>query len=243
MMDKSKLAIATISWARGADEEQLLRESLAYLAVFDIPVFITDGGSGPYFINFLQSFRHFTVLKSEGRGVWAQARKSVQAAQAAGAHFILYTEPDKRDFFRDYLLRFITAISTDKSTGIVLASRSEKGFATFPAFQKTTETTINQCCAEIIGKPVDYTYGPFLLNCSLVPFFNFLPEDIGWGWRPFAFGLAHRLQYSVTPVTEDFSCPVEQRADSPTERIYRMRQLSQNIQGLVLSTTVALAQV
>ena len=242
-MDKNNLAIATISWARDAQEEQLLRESLPYLAALEIPVFITDGGSGPGFLDFLQSFPHFTVLKPDGRGVWAQARKSVQAAQASGARYILYTEPDKRDFFRDYLPQFIATTPAEDQTGIILASRSEKGFATFPAFQRSTETTINQCCAEIIDKPVDYTYGPFLLNAKLVPYLPLLPEDIGWGWRPFTFGLAHRLQYLIEQVTDDFSCPLEQRDDSPAERIYRMRQLSQNIQGLVLATAVTLEQV
>jgi len=242
-MDKNNLAIATISWARNAQEEQLLRESLPYLAALEIPVFITDGGSSPIFLDFLQSFPHFTVLEPEGKGVWAQARKSVQAAQAAGTQFIFYTEPDKGDFFRDYLPHFLFVEPIDSQTGILLASRSAAGYATFPAFQRTTETTINQCCAEIIGKAIDYTYGPFLLNATLVPYLNLVSEDIGWGWRPFMFGLAHRLQYAVTHVTNDFSCPEDQREDSPAERIYRMRQLNQNIQGLVLSTTVALEQV
>ena len=106
-MDKNALAIATISWARDAQEEQLLRASLPYLVALNIPVFITDGGSNPGFLDFLQSFPHFTVLKPDGKGVWAQARKSVQAAQAAGYRFIFYTEPDKRDFFRQYLPAFL----------------------------------------------------------------------------------------------------------------------------------------
>jgi len=242
-MNKHSLAIATISWVHDAREEQLLRESLPYLAALEIPVFITDGGSHPGFIDFLQSFPLFTVLKPDGQGVWAQARKSVQAAQAAGFRYIFYSEPDKRDFFRDYLPHFISEIPTDNRTGIVLASRSAAGYATFPAFQRSTENTINQCCAEIIGKPIDYTYGPFLFNSTLVPYLDNLPEDVGWGWRPFTFGLAQRLQYPVGQVTNDYYCPLEQREDSPAERIYRMRQLSQNIQGLVLSTTVKLNQV
>jgi len=242
-MDKNALAIATISWARDAQEEQLLRASLPCLAALNIPVFITDGGSHPGFLDFLQSFPHFTVLKPDAKGVWAQARKSVQAGQAAGYRFIFYTEPDKRDFFRQYLPGFLAEVTADDRTGIILASRSDLGYATFPVFQRSTETTINQCCAEIIGQPVDYTYGPFLLNSLLVPYLDLLPEDIGWGWRPFMFGLAHRLQYQVAHVTADFACPEDQREDSPAERIYRMRQLSQNIQGLVLSTAVTLEQV
>ena len=90
-----------------------------------------------------------------------------------------------------------------------------------------------------MGKAIDYTYGPFLLNRKLAPYLYLVQEDIGWGWRPYAFGLAHRLGYQVNYQEGDFYCPEDQREDNPAERIYRMRQLSQNIQGLVFSTSVA----
>ena len=238
-MDKKDFSIATITWARDAREEELLRESLEQLATLDIPVFITDGGSGARFLNFLERFPQFKVLTAKEKGVWAQARTSMSVAYEANTRYILYTEPDKRDFFRNALSRLLSSAPTDDQVGVVLASRSAAGFATFPAFQQTTETTINHCCSEVIGKAVDYTYGPFLLNRRLVPYLNLVQEDIGWGWRPYTFGLAHRLGYQVTHLEDDFTCPEDQREDNPAERLYRMRQLSQNIQGLVLSTSVA----
>jgi hypothetical protein len=241
-MDKNNFAIATISWARDEQEEILLRESLTQLASFNIPVFITDGGSNSSFLSFLKSFPHFKILTPVGKGVWAQARTSVLAAAELGAPNILYTEPDKHLFFRDFLPDFLSAAPIVDSTGVVLASRSVAGFATFPAFQRTTETTINACCAEIIGPAVDYTYGPFLMNRELTRYLSLVQEDIGWGWRPYVFGLAHRLGYQVITYEADFSCPPDQREDNPAERIYRMKQLNQNIQGLVLSTTVSLQQ-
>lgn len=241
-MDKSLVSIATITWARDAREEQVLRQSLEGLAALGLPVFVTDGGSGPEFITFLQQFPHFTLLTSPARGVWAQAHKSLQAAYSAGSPFICYTEPDKGDFFRGALPRFLAAAPDQNQAGLVLASRSPAGFATFPAFQRTTETTINQCCAEVVGPGVDYTYGPFLLRRNLVPYLGLVQEDIGWGWRPYIFGIASRLGYQVASWQGDFGCPSDQQADTPAERLYRMRQLSQNIQGLVLSTTVSLPQ-
>jgi len=240
-MNINKVAVATITWARDAQEEQLLRASLQYLAKLEIPVFITDGGSNSSFLRFLAEFPHFQVSQAATKGVWAQARSSLQAAYQSGAAFILYTEPDKQNFFQHALPRFIAAAPEHDPVGVVLAARSEAGFATFPTFQRTTETTINQCCAEIMGHPIDYTYGPFLLNRNLVPYLSLVQEDIGWGWRPYTFGVAHRLNYEVTYSVEDFACPEEQREDTPLERIYRMRQLSQNIQGLVLSTSVKLS--
>lgn len=238
-MEKDKLSIATITWARDEREEQVLRESLASLAALGIPVFISDGGSGQGFLDFANSFPHFTLLAPQGKGLWAQAKTSLKAALASQPDLICYTEPDKGDFFRQALPQFLAAAPARDQVGVVLASRSAAGFATFPAFQQATETTINQCCAEITGQPADYTYGPFLLRPELLTYVDVLPEDIGWGWRPFIFGLAHRLGYQVACWQADLACPPDQRQDSPAERHYRIRQLSQNIEGLLLSTTIS----
>ena len=236
-MHKNDIAIATITWARDEGEEQLLRAALAALATLGIPVFITDGGSNASFLDFLRSIPHFTLLEAKARGAWPQAKKSLAAAAQSSASFLLYTEPDKQDFFANFLPGMLEGVKGDPNLGILMASRSAAGFATFPAFQQMTETTINNCCAELIGKEVDYTYGPFLINKALVPDLDGLPDDIGWGWRPYAFSIAHRLGYKVEAFVADCSCPVDQREDDAAERVYRMKQLTQNIQGIVLSTS------
>ena len=234
------MVVATITWARDEAETQLLQESLQQLAELEIPVFITDGGSGAGFLGWVQSIPHFVLLTTEGKGVWAQARNSLRQAYQTAAPFILYTEPDKRDFFQHHLPQWIENAWVNETTGVMTASRSAAAFATFPAFQQLTETTINRCCEEILGAYVDYTYGPFLLNRKLVPYLELVKEDIGWGWRPYVFGIAKRLGYSVEAFRGDFFCPVHQRQDDPAERIYRMRQLSQNMEGLTLAATLPL---
>jgi hypothetical protein len=239
-MNKKELSIATITLARDDKEEQLLRNSLQELAKLDIPVYITDGGSRAGFIEFLRTFSQFKISKAKVKGAWNQAGNSLFDAYEAGTNFIFYTEPDKYDFFHSSLGEMLSQIETDEKSGVVTASRSNTGFNTFPAFQRMTETTINNCCAEIIGGNFDYTYGPFLLSSKLVPYLKLVREDIGWGWRPYMFSIANRLGFRIEPYIGNFSCPVEQRQDSASERIYRMRQLTQNIQGLVLSTTVPL---
>jgi hypothetical protein len=238
-MNRQNISIATISLVRDEQEEQLLRSSLTQLAALDIPVFITDGGSPSGFLDFLRSFPHFIVL--QGKGLWPQAKASIVSAYQSGTAFIMYTEPDKLDFFRQFLPDMLSQAGNDEQTGVLLASRSDTGFATFPSFQRMTETTINNCCEEITGKAFDYTYGPFLLNRQLVPYLNLIQEDIGWGWRPFAFGLAHRLGLRLESFAGNFTCPPDQRQDNSKERIYRMRQLTQNIQGLVMSANVSLS--
>jgi hypothetical protein len=235
---EKQIAIATMTWARDEEEETLLRSALPYLAATGLPVFVTDGGSGSPFIEFLNSFPNFSILKPQAKGVWAQAGNSVKAAYEAGAEYILYTEPDKKDFFGQSLQGFLTHIDESLEPGIVLASRSASAFSTFPAFQKMTETTINNCCTEVTGNPQDYTYGPFVMNRNLVASFELVKEDIGWGWRPYVFAIAKRLGYPISNYTGDFNCPESQREDDAAERIYRMKQLQQNIHGILLSASV-----
>ncbi len=239
-MNKNDLSIATITWARDEDEEKLLRQSLRQLAKLELTVFITDGGSNTGFLEFLKSFSNFNLLETKAKGVWAQVKNSLSEAHRSGSPFILYTEPDKQNFFEKGLPRMVDEVMVNERSGIITASRSAVGFATFPAFQQMAETTINNCCVEIISSAIDYTYGPFILNRQLVPYLNLVQEDIGWGWRPYTFNIANRLGYKIEAFTNDFSCPLTQQKDNQAERIYRMRQLAQNIQGLVLSTTVEL---
>lgn len=233
-LDTNQLSVATITWARDEEEETLLRSALSQLALLQVAIFVTDGGSGESFVEFLHSLPNFTVVKPTGKGLWNQVKSSLDAAFNAGTTHVLYTEPDKLEFFKNRLSNFVT-LANDKM-GIVLASRTDEAFASFPEFQQTTETSINFCCAEVTQKPYDYTYGPFIMHRKLIRFFKELPADIDWGWRPFAFCIAHKLGYDLQEIQDNNFCPEDQRQDTPKERIYRMKQLYQNIEGVVLST-------
>ncbi|MDQ6812134.1 MAG: hypothetical protein M3040_00110 [Bacteroidota bacterium] len=239
-MNKDQISIATITLARDEQEEQLLRTALHQLSQLNIPVYITDGGSRPGFLAFLAGFPQFIVSKKTARGVWEQAKNSLIEASET-CEYIFYTEPDKYEFFGKHLTKMIESVHPDEKIGVVLASRSACGFASFPAFQQMTETTINNCCAELIGKTTDFTYGPFLLRSTFVQYLKLVKDDIGWGWRPFVFNIANRLGFNVGAYVADFSCPPSQQQDTAAERIYRMKQLKQNIEGMVLSTAVSLA--
>ena len=235
-MEEREVAVATMTWARDAAEEALLRESLPALAALGAPVYVTDGGSGAAFVDFLRALPNFHVCDPPRRGPWAQAAQSLRAARASGRGFVLYTEPDKTDFFRRVLPEFISAAPAGEDVGVVLASRSEMSFETFPEFQRRTEEAINLCCAEVVGARFDYSYGPFLLKGALVNVLDSAPPELDWGWRPYAFGTARRLGYRVEGLVRELPCPHAQRADSPRERLLRMRQLAQSVEGLLQST-------
>jgi hypothetical protein len=231
------VCIATISWARNEGEEKTLSESLTRLAGVGLPVYVTDGGSSERFRKLLDGLPNLTVLKA--KGLWTQAKSSIRAAEKSGADFILYTEPDKLEFFSNHLSTLLQQPVGD-STGVLLASRSSQGYSTFPSFQQMTETAINQCCREVIGKDIDYCYGPFLFNTKLISYLEALDDNCGWGWRPFVFAIAHRLGLKVEAFEGDFYCPVDQRRDDEGDRIYRMKQLTQNINALVQAAIIEL---
>lgn len=235
MLKKDELCVATITLARSAEEESLLRVSLQALSRLGIPVFVTDGGSQDSFLDFIRSLPNFVLLSVAPKGVYAQAKNSLTEAAKTKAPFIFYSEPDKEDFFTHHLPQLLEQWVTNEHTGVIMASRTQAGFSTFPAFQQFTETTINVCCEERIGLKADYCYGPFLLNKKLVPVLNEVEEDMGWGWRPFVFNAAHKMGFRVSAIEKDFFCPEAQRQDSAGERLYRMKQLEQNIRGLVIS--------
>lgn len=225
-----------MTWARDGLEEGRLRQSIPYLAELQIPTYVTDAGSGIEFIEFLRSFPHFTVCQAAQPGLWPQVRQSLEAAQRSAAPFLLYTEPDKLEFFRDHLSQLISEAPEDRNLGALIPGRSDAGFSTFPEFQRFTETAINRCCAERTGRPGDYSYGPFFLNRELLGELRGLAEEIGWGWRIYTLAMTHLMNYRIEFLEKDFVCPAEQREDSHSERLYRMRQLAQSLAGLVCAT-------
>ncbi|MFL6115137.1 MAG: hypothetical protein ACJ786_27885, partial [Catenulispora sp.] len=70
---------------------------------------------------------------------------------------------------------------------------------------------------------------------DLLPLISLVPAGIGWGWRHFIFGSASRRGYSVEHVVGYHPCPDDQRDESESDRLHRLKQLGENIQGLLLS--------
>lgn len=229
-MNKALVSIATITLARNTDEERLLKKSLSALAQLAIPIYLTDGGSSVEFVQFLATLPNVIVLPTQ-KGLWLQAKSGLEAA-AKTTPFVFYTEPDKLALFTHHLARFFQEIEIKENTGVYLLSRSKKAFESFPPFQQMTETTINKCCAEVIGEDYEYTYGPFLINSKIIEHLKNIEHNIGWGWRPYAFAAAKKLGFDIHSYVGDFFCPADQHKNDNEESRYRMRQLIQNITGL-----------
>jgi hypothetical protein len=231
-MNLSQVAIATVTWARSPDEEALLRASLRHLAHIGLPTAVADTGTSVTFAEFLQGFANVSVT-SAGAGLVNQIRASVAVAATFGRRYILYTEPDKENFFREGIRDFLGAAPDEPDVAVVLASRSTGSMGTFPPMQRYTEGVINELCGRTVGVYGDYSYGPFLMHSALAPQVAELDVALGWGWRHRMFLHAHRKGHRVVHVTADHPCPPDQRGEDSAERAHRLRQLSQNILGLL----------
>jgi hypothetical protein len=232
-MKAAEVAVATMTLARDPEEEVELSEALDALERVGLPVFVTDGGSSRGFADTLRERKNFTACKTQQRGLWGQIRESLFAAASSGARFVLYTEPDKHAFFEHDLAALLEESPHGADLGIVLASRSPEHFATFPPFQQYTESVINRCCAEVLGHPFDYSYGPFLLNALMVEGLYPCEHTLGWGWRQYAFSQAHQLGLRIEQLPRGGACPAGQREDDA--RVYRMQQMVESVRGLVLA--------
>jgi hypothetical protein len=233
-MDLRDVAIASITWARSPDEEIHLRRSIAHLATLGLPIAVADAGSSDSFARHLRRFPALMTTTALRPGLVPQICASLALAASTGRAFILYVEADKEHFFRNGLLDFVRCADGEPDVGVVIAARSEETFQTFPPMQRYTEGVINRLVSDETGCPGDYSYGPFLLNRTLLPVLADLPDHVGWGWRPFTFAAAHRRGYRVVHVTGDRACPPEQRVEDEAERRHRLEQLRQNIHGLLV---------
>jgi hypothetical protein len=55
--------------------------------------------------------------------------------------------------------------------------------------------------------------------------------------------MARRMGYEIVRLEDDYACPKEQRSDDRPERLYRMTQLRQSIDGLIESAKMTERQI
>lgn len=227
--------------ARSPEEAILQIASLQELCKLGLPVFVADAGSIAEFVNGLADLPG-VQLRVEGKNLVQQVKGSIQRAIAAGHRFILYTEPDKKQFFEDGARTFI-ADALRKKAAVCMAARDEQSFATFPGGQQCTEAAFNSLANFFLGPLPDQLYGPLVLDAHAVSaFIAHAPDELGWGWRTYVIARAARAQLTVSGHVGQFPCPPEQRTeDDEGSRLYRLEQLGQNIDGLRLGLKDAMS--
>jgi hypothetical protein len=227
------LAVTTIAWAQSGEEERRLLHSLARLCDHGYPTAIAVRQSSPEFTDALRALPHAVVGIADENGLVGQVRNSFRLAAAYAAQYFVYVEPDKEEFFINRFSRFVERAIEGNDARLVLASRSPSSLRTFPPIQQYTEGVFNHLCGDLIGVAGDYAYGPFLMHRALLPHIAGLPSELGWGWRPATFLAARRQGHRVVHVEDEHPCPADQRSEDAADRSHRLRQLAQNITGLI----------
>jgi hypothetical protein len=227
-----RIAAATMTLVRSSAEEELLRRSLQILADIGVPIAVADAGTSAAFGDFLQSLRGVVATRASQAGLVGQVQAAIEAAARFETPLILYTEPDKETFFARHLRDFMLQAHGEQA-GLVLAARTPASFETFPPMQRYVESIVNHLCGDAVGVPGDYSYGPFLMHRTLVPLVMRADPQLGWGWRPHVFVAARREGHRLRHVHGPFECPDDQRVEDAAERTHRLRQLCQNVTGLI----------
>ena len=232
------ITIATMTLARTGGEADRLYRSLQALSALGLPIAVADGGSGDEFTARVRDIPRVSLHTPHlggGPRLLTQIQAVLDAASETNPAYVLYTEPDKEWFFTHRAPEFIRAIDEHPSVGVLVAARNEASFATFPPGQQLPERLFNELCGDTLGAPGDYLYGPLLIRRDLLPLVQRIQEDVGWGWRPYVMAAAHGRGAHVRCHVADLPCPVDQRDENDrAARVYRMRQLSQNVHGLAL---------
>lgn len=234
-MPAEKFTVSTITWARDRREEDLVYDSLSKLSSKNIHVIAVDGGSREEFLDKIKTLRNISIFRSSKEGLQNQILESLNKAQTS-SKYVFYTESNKNDFFKNHLDEFLSEaakiIDKDSNVGIILPSRTEESFSTYPVFQKKSESFLNMTLNELLDKKtVDFTYGPRVIASDLIRYIGQLPKDIGWGWMTYLLFIAKKLGKNIHAVDLNLSCPQNERENTPSEKLLRLRQLKNHIQA------------
>jgi hypothetical protein len=235
-------AIATMTSARNEREAALLGASIEQLGNLGLPLYAADAGSTAAFTERARRITQLEIWQA-GTTLVQQIKACFRRALQADHGVVLYTEPDKKEFFESGAVSFLEAAETFHADAICIAARNQEGFATFPPGQRSCERAFNDLADNALGITPDLLYGPLVLDLEFaVPCLDEAPDDLGWGWRTYVIARCVLAGKRVSNVTAPFCCPLEQRIENRQDRVYRLTQLKQNVEGLRLALEQTLSQ-
>jgi len=221
------IAIATMTCENKGSFE-LMKASLEALSRLPYAVYIADGGSSREFVESLEKMGH-SVEQVLG-DLTAQHKGAI--LRASDSHdFVLYTEPDKYDWFCQGLEETVELyMGGEQGFGVV--SRNVEQLKTFPETQQKWERKMNDLITKRIGINGDFIYGPKLFPQLLGYSVRGIDRDMGWGTLMFLVAKAHKLGVPINNIYTAVSWPIGKR-DIDNEE-YRMKQFNDNKAGFEL---------
>ena len=228
------LTLITITLAKDHIEAAHLAKCLKVAAQHSAHIVVGDAAHGLNMQEYLTGVPNVFVHRTGGdrQTLVGQLMTAICNLPAPSPSFVLYSEPDKLEFFERQLPRFASALSLEDEIGIVLMARDDAQFSTFPSAMQLTESLTNTLVASFIGTPGDYCYGPMLIRTELLEVLD-IDKDaqtLGWGWRFLVMGYARKKGLRIKHIPFAAPCPFEQRGEKSD--LYRLQQMSQNVEGL-----------
>lgn len=228
---KSKISIATVTWARTAEEKIIVMKTLKKLTSFKLPVIVVDKANSRFpLIDEVKKNKGIRIFKASKIGLDFQIKKSFKEAAKFGDH-IFYLESDKLDFVENHAEKFLDEFYKN-SSGTLLPVRSKASFLRYPKFQQEMERFIWKSASALLSiKKEDFSYGPRIFPAILLPYFNKVNEEINFGFQTFLLAINHKLNLPLRVVEFDAVGPKD--IDIGKESIaYRIQQLEDELRGL-----------
>jgi hypothetical protein len=229
---KKPLAIATMTRAASEEEAARLSEGLTCLSVLNVPVFVTDNSQHPALAPSIAQLPNLHFVK-ESQDMVPRICNSLRRAAAERPDAIVYTEPDKLDFFRTGMDRLLRTAEQNPSS-LVIPARDKSSFESIPSGQRMLESMTRQIVAQYLGSDIDLLFGPFALPCAAVE--QYLPgvrTEFGWGWRTYV--IARCLKHGVPLIVSEGRFPAPEwnrHEDDGPSRLYRLRQFVESVEGI-----------
>ena len=247
---KSNIAISTITSYKNLDETRFKLTCRMFQKAKEAgyPVFAIDN-SPKEIRNELES-TGANVYECPEHGMGAERRSSVWYASKFIKRFdsseipsiIIMTEPEK-----DALIQWIPKITEpiiDGTADIVIPSRTDVGFESFPWFQAESEKIADMIYSELIGVDADPFLGPVAFRSDIAPrFYNCNPAEYGLEDNYIQFVapiVAKKDGLKVYPVRIDFIYPPEQKAEEEGSRFSEMVKRRQWQQKQLIKTFLKL---
>jgi len=130
------------------------------------PILVIDDSSYPSIReNFRARGAH--IYRNHGKSYGASKRQSLyhamESARLYGTDLIVAIEPEKTDLIH-HMETLVQPF--DAKADVVVMTRSEKSFATYPDFQIASEQEANRAFESVVGLPLDIMVGPVGIRVS-----------------------------------------------------------------------------
>src|SRR4051794_23136083 len=115
-------AIATMTAGRSEHEAAVLAGSIDQLACHGLPIFAADAGSIAAFTDRVRDVSGLELCR-EGSTLVQQIKASFRRALKADHRVVLYTEPDKKEFFAAGVRSFLAEAGKCQVEAVCIAAR------------------------------------------------------------------------------------------------------------------------